>query len=286
MSDALIRELNYLGIDETTFAVLALLPLVQVAWADGAVQEQERELILHLADQQWNLTPDARHLLEGWLLHPPTPDYLERGRQALIALAEQDPNFNLEAGSLEDVVELAQRVARAAGGVFGFRSVDAAEAEVLEEIAGMLHARGASAGFFATDDDEDVGDESTDIRSAEEMEVIREAAHIARSPRQHTLTGEELADLVHHGAEGATHFVIDENGVSIGRSRSNQIQIPHDHGLSRVHAHILVENEVFYVVDNGTTNGTFVNGNRVTRRRLFGAEQIRVSDAHFTFLLR
>ena len=33
MDAALLRELNYLGVDETTLSVLALLPLAQVAWA-------------------------------------------------------------------------------------------------------------------------------------------------------------------------------------------------------------------------------------------------------------
>ena len=87
-SEALTRELNYLGIDESTFAVLALLPLVQVAWADGTIQEQERTLILGLADEQWKLAPDAHDLLESWLLHPPSEDYITRGRRALVALAE------------------------------------------------------------------------------------------------------------------------------------------------------------------------------------------------------
>ncbi|MCA9569225.1 MAG: FHA domain-containing protein [Myxococcales bacterium] len=284
-SDALLRELNYLGIDEATFAVLALLPLVQVAWADGRVQDEERRLILEAAKKNWTLSADAMDLLTSWLVHPPGEEYLARGRRALVALAERDPNFNLEAGSLEDVVELSKQVARAAGGFMGFRSIDASEAEILEEIAETLKATGSVASFFE-DSEEDVGDDATDVRSDEEMQRIREAADIAMAPSQRTLSGEEIADLIHHGAEGATHFVMDGDGVTIGRSRTNTVQIPHDHSLSRLHARIVVEDGNFYVVDNATTNGTFVNGHRVTRRRLFGAEQVRCGDAHFTFLVR
>lgn len=284
-TDALQRELNYLGIDETTFSVLALLPLVQVAWADGAIQEAERTLILDLADKQYSLTRDAHDLLESWLSHPPSEDYLKRGRRALVALAERDPNFNLEAGSLEDVVAFAKSVAEAAGGFLGFRSVDANEAAVLEEIAATLHASGSVASFF-DDEEEDVSDEATDVRDSSEMQRIREDAGIAVSAQQHTLNGEELAELVHHGGQGGSLFIMDVNGLSIGRSSTNTVQLPHDGSLSRVHALIVVEDGRFYLVDNDTTNGTWVNGIRVTRRRLYGAEQIQAGEAHFTFLVR
>lgn len=282
-TDALQRELNFLGIDESTFSVLALLPLVQVAWADGTVQDQERELILQLADEHYSLTSDARDLLDSWLRHAPTDTYVSRGRRALVALAERDPTFNLEAGSLSDVVEFAKAVANAAGGFMGFRAVHADEAAVIELIATTLHAEGSIADLF---DDEDVDDEATDVRSDAEMQVIREAAGIATPPTHHTLTGDELADLIHHGAEGASHFILDADGVTIGRSRTATVQVPHDHSLSRIHATIAIEERRFYVIDNDTTNGTFVNGERITRRRLYGTEQLRFGDAHFTFLVR
>ena len=47
MTDSHIREsLKALGMDRTSFRALPLLPLIQVAWADGEVQEEERNLIL------------------------------------------------------------------------------------------------------------------------------------------------------------------------------------------------------------------------------------------------
>ncbi len=281
-SEMLRREFNYLGIDETTFSVLALLPLVQVAWADGAVQEQERSLILQLARENWSLDRDAMDLLDSWLRHPPTQDYIERGRRALVALAQLHPELGIHPGGQMDVLELSKRVAKAAGGFMGFRAVHASEAEVLDQIAAALHATGHSP---LLDDEEDVSDEATDVLEEEEMLHIREAAHLA-APTAYKVEGEVLADLIHHGADGGTLFEIGVQGISIGRSRSNEVQIPHDHRLSRNHARIVVEDRKIYIVDGDTTNGTFVNGQRITRRRLFGAEQIRCGDAHFTFLLR
>ena len=133
---------------------------------------------------------------------------------------------------------------------------------------------------------EDIEDENTDVVSAEDMAKIRESATIARSPTLRTLTGEELADLVHHGNDSATNFPLDGSGLTIGRSAVNIVQVPHDAQISRVHARIVHVDGRFYVEDNDTTNGTWVNGERVTKRRLYGGEQLRTGGAHFTFMVR
>ena len=97
--DKLLRELQFLGIDETMVELLALLPLIQVAWADGTVQAKERELILELASTSYHLPDDARTMLEDWLSHPPSQRYLARGRRALLALANERADFDLDQAS-------------------------------------------------------------------------------------------------------------------------------------------------------------------------------------------
>ena len=136
--ERLLEELQFLGIDEATVELLALLPLVQVAWADGTVQDQERELILDLASTRYHLTEDARHMLDSWLKHPPSERYLARGRKALLALAQENADFSLDTAALDDVVDFSKQVAKAAGGFMGFRSIGADEALVLEDIAEAL----------------------------------------------------------------------------------------------------------------------------------------------------
>ena len=283
--EKLLRELKFLGIDESMVELLALLPLIQVAWADGTVQEQERELILEIATTRYHLTDDSRTMLEDWLSHPPSERYLARGRRALLALSSERADFDIDQASLNDVVEFSKSVAKAAGGFMGFRTVDLDEQLALEDIADALEIQGSSVDSSLLDEDEDVDDENTDIVSAEEMNLIRENATIARSPTQRTLTGNELADLVHHGSE-PTNFPMDDSGLSIGRSAVNLVQLPHDGQISRVHARIVHVDGRFYVEDNDTTNGTWVNGERVSKRRLYGGEQIRTGGAHFTFMVR
>jgi len=284
--DPLLRELQFLGIDETTVELLALLPLIQVAWADGEVQEQERELILDLATSRYHLGAEARTMLQNWLTHAPSEQYVARGRTALLALAHEREDFDIDSSKLDDVVEFSKAVAAASGGFLGFRSVDAEESSVLEEIAEALHISGAKVAADLFGADEELTDDATDVKTAEQMAQIRESAHLARAPQPRELSGEALADLIHHGTDGATNFPMDEHGLSIGRSAVNDVQIPHDGQISRVHARIVYEDGKFYAEDNDTTNGTWVNGERVVKRRLFGGEQIAVGDAHFTYLGR
>jgi sigma-B regulation protein RsbU (phosphoserine phosphatase) len=65
---------------------------------------------------------------------------------------------------------------------------------------------------------------------------------------------------------------LDRMKLTIGRSSRNDICIS-DPFASRLHAEIRRENDLVMLVDNGSANGTFVNGKRIT-----GAVQLRVGD--------
>src|ERR1700730_19268917 len=56
---------------------------------------------------------------------------------------------------------------------------------------------------------------------------------------------------------------LDRMKLTIGRSSRNDICIS-DPFASRLHAEIRRENDQVMLVDNGSANGTFVNGQRVT----------------------
>jgi hypothetical protein len=67
------------------------------------------------------------------------------------------------------------------------------------------------------------------------------------------------------------------DGLTIGRSDENDVVL-HDGRVSRRHARIVADGEGFAVVDLDSSNGTFVDGVRVTRRRLVPGETIVVGD--------
>jgi len=63
-----------------------------------------------------------------------------------------------------------------------------------------------------------------------------------------------------------------EGGLSIGRAATNGLAVD-DQFMSHMHARILRRGPFFYVEDLGSTNGTFINDQRIT-----GDAQLRVHD--------
>ena len=67
------------------------------------------------------------------------------------------------------------------------------------------------------------------------------------------------------GARAGESEVFDKSTILVGRKPSNDLRfdIHRDLDVSSDHAQIREQGGVWYVVDNGSTNGTFLNGNQV-----------------------
>jgi len=77
-----------------------------------------------------------------------------------------------------------------------------------------------------------------------------------------------------------TKCALDEDLLTIGRSESADIQIDGDF-ISRIHARILRIGKQTYIKDAGSKNGTWVNGEPVSRQALKHGDLIRIGSAHF-----
>jgi hypothetical protein len=130
-----LDRLMGLGIQVETLAALSIVPLVEVAWADGSLDAKERAAVLaHATEGGMTKGSPAYALLEAWLQHRPTPKLHEAWKQLVIAIRDQiGPE---EASRLRgEILERARSVARASGGVLGMGSkVSSAEAAVLAEL--------------------------------------------------------------------------------------------------------------------------------------------------------
>ena len=73
--------------------------------------------------------------------------------------------------------------------------------------------------------------------------------------------------------------------VTIGRGPSNDVGLPWDTEVSRVHAELVRIADDWAVVDDGLSrNGTFLNGERVERRhRLRDGDELRCGDTLIGF---
>ena len=67
--------------------------------------------------------------------------------------------------------------------------------------------------------------------------------------------------------------------TTFGREPENDYQFPDDERLSRNHSAIICRDRRFIIRDNDSTNGTLVNGNRVTGElELRHADLIRIGE--------
>ena len=83
-------------------------------------------------------------------------------------------------------------------------------------------------------------------------------------------------------------FDIDKTGLSFGRAASNQVQID-DSAVSTNHAEIIIEKnqdgrETYVIHDVGSTNGTYLNEQKVERQPLRHKDIIRVGWNNFVFI--
>jgi pSer/pThr/pTyr-binding forkhead associated (FHA) protein len=75
--------------------------------------------------------------------------------------------------------------------------------------------------------------------------------------------------------EGEVYPLFENREITVGRSPTNNIFV-RDKNVSRVHCQIVVNNGVVSLTDLQSTNGTFVNDERITECQLKANDEIRV----------
>jgi pSer/pThr/pTyr-binding forkhead associated (FHA) protein len=93
-----------------------------------------------------------------------------------------------------------------------------------------------------------------------------------------------MATLIQKAADGAivNHWEIGAQAVTFGRGRKADRQVG-DSQLSRVHFAILFQNGRHMVEDRASTNGTFVNGVRVSTAALRPFDRITAGQSVFVY---
>jgi pSer/pThr/pTyr-binding forkhead associated (FHA) protein len=72
--------------------------------------------------------------------------------------------------------------------------------------------------------------------------------------------------------------------VTVGRSGDNTISLDGDEFASGHHARIESQRDGVWILDLGSTNGTFVNGERVDgRRQLHRGDLVQIGDTELRF---
>jgi hypothetical protein len=121
-NQAILEKLLELNVHAETVAALALVPLIQVVWADGHLDDKEREAVLSAA-QSSGLTQGTVEydLLEGWLSRQPDRNLLAAWQGYIEGLCEQ-LNEEERESLKNEWMGRARAVAEASGGILGLGS--------------------------------------------------------------------------------------------------------------------------------------------------------------------
>lgn len=137
----LVQELQDLGFTPDTVGLLPLMPIIQMAWAEGGITKAERELILRLAKSRGIEAGSAadRQLTE-WITHQPAEAVFARATRLIRAMLDSG---SAQTGSLnaDDLVKYCEEIASASGGMLGIGRISAEERALLSSIAADLNAR-------------------------------------------------------------------------------------------------------------------------------------------------
>lgn len=77
-------------------------------------------------------------------------------------------------------------------------------------------------------------------------------------------------------------YILNQNEILVGRTLNNGFVIEHP-SVSKRHARLVVEDNVYALFDLGSSNGTFVNGKRITEARLEDGCEVRFGRAHYVY---
>ena len=133
--DALLDRLVDLELGADTWTALSLIPLVEVAWADGVLDPKERGAILEAAVAV-RVMPGkpAFELLETWLSARPEAELLATWAEYIVGLCNHLDDSATELLK-EEILGGARRVGEAAGGFFGFgKKISDAEQTVIDQL--------------------------------------------------------------------------------------------------------------------------------------------------------
>jgi hypothetical protein len=123
-----------------------------------------------------------------------------------------------------------------------------------------------------------------DLRLPQESMILspQQAAGLLPQPASRELG--RLVVLKSPALEEGDVYAVDSSPLTIGRGANNDVAISGDEYASTRHARFEPRRDGIWVEDIGSTNGTFVNGIRLTReRRLTPGDVVRIGETDLRF---
>lgn len=133
-NDAIAAEAMNLGFDTETARVLPLVPIIQMAWADGKVTNRETAKVVELAEK-FGIAENtaAANFLHMLLAEQPSNLFFERVNAVIARLVDEAPSEEI---NRESILDWSTAVAESSGGFFGLTDpISKEEKELLAQFA-------------------------------------------------------------------------------------------------------------------------------------------------------
>jgi hypothetical protein len=136
----MLNELEELGFTPETVSLLPLVPVVQVAWAEGGVTNAERALLTRFARARGIEHGSPADLqLQEWISREPDEEVFRRAGRLIRAML--DSGYGEGALTADELVKYCEDIAAASGGILGLGRISGEEREILTSIASTLKTR-------------------------------------------------------------------------------------------------------------------------------------------------
>jgi hypothetical protein len=133
------RELAEMGFTPETVRLLPLMPILEMAWAEGGVTPNERKMVVDLARARAiEEGSEADRQLTEWLDRRPSETIFRRAGRLISALFAAGGRFDI---SPDDILKYSEAIAEASGGLLGFGRVSSEERATLERITTEIKGR-------------------------------------------------------------------------------------------------------------------------------------------------
>jgi hypothetical protein len=125
-----------------------------------------------------------------------------------------------------------------------------------------------------------------DLRLPQESMILapQQAAAAGLIPQPLAREMGRLVVLTSPALDQGDTFTLDSHPLTMGRGANNDVPIPTDEYASGRHARFEPRRDGVWIEDIGSTNGTFVNGIRLTReRKLVAGDVVRIGETDLRF---
>jgi len=139
---ALLKELQDLGFTPDTVILLPLVPVLEMAWAEGGITAAERHLIVKLARSRGiEEKSPADGQLDQWMASQPGAAVFERAGRLINAVLASGSDRTASGLTAQDLVAYCEKIASASGGILGMGKISSDERALLSRIANDLKTR-------------------------------------------------------------------------------------------------------------------------------------------------